>query len=146
MSEVKQKAGLVYQEYSFGNKAKKKDDAARESQHPELEDHDYKNEQVPVNPEIVWDLLFQLDLYRYMGPDRINPGILKELADVIAKPLSMIFEWSWKSTEIPAGWKLANSVVIFKRGKKDPGNYRPVTLTAVPGKIMEKFMLGLMNT
>ncbi|KAF4795426.1 hypothetical protein TURU_093430 [Turdus rufiventris] len=54
---------------------------------PELEDHDYENDQVPVNPEIVYYLLFQLNPYRSMGTDRINPKILKELSDVTTKPL-----------------------------------------------------------
>lgn len=43
----------------------------------------------------------------------------KNLADVIVKPLSMIFEWSWGSREVPADWKLANIVPVFKMGKKD---------------------------
>ncbi|KAJ7412843.1 hypothetical protein BTVI_45164 [Pitangus sulphuratus] len=57
-----------------------------ESQCHELEDHDCKNNQLPVDPEIVWDLLLELDPYKCMGSDGIHPRILKEVADVIAKP------------------------------------------------------------
>lgn len=117
-------------------------DGPRVSQCPELENHGCKSHQLPVDPGIVWDLLIQLDPYKSMEPDGIHPRILKELADVIAKPLSMIFVWSWQSGEVPADWKLANAVQIFKKGKKDPGHYRPFSLTSMPCKIMEKIILG----
>ncbi|KAF4796459.1 hypothetical protein TURU_083970 [Turdus rufiventris] len=73
------------------------DDGPRGSQCHELEDHDCQNDQIPVNPKLVQDLLLQLDPYNSMGPDGIHPRILKDLADVIAKPLSMIFEQCWES-------------------------------------------------
>lgn len=50
---------------------------------------------------------------------------------------------SWESGEVPVNWKLANVIPIFKKGKnEEPGNYRPLSLTSVPGKIMEKVILG----
>ncbi|KAJ7406966.1 hypothetical protein WISP_129705 [Willisornis vidua] len=77
------------------------------------------------------------------GPDGSHPRILKLLADVIAKSLLMIFEQSWESREVPADWKLVNIVTIFKKGKKERRrNYRPVSVTSVPGKGMEKIIPG----
>jgi len=60
------------------------------------------------------------------------------------KPLSIIYQQSWVTGEVPDDWRIANETPIYKKGRKeDPGNYRPVSLTSVPGKIMERFILSV---
>jgi hypothetical protein len=72
------------------------------------------------------------------GPDNIHPRILKELRYELVKPLYMLFTKSLYTETIPQDWKLAIVTPIYKKGAKaDPGNYRPVSLTSVPCKIME---------
>lgn len=46
-------------------------------------------------------LINKLEIHKSMGPDSIYPHALRELADVIAKPLSKIFKRSWWLWEIP---------------------------------------------
>lgn len=55
---------------------------------PEFQDCDCRNDKLPVNSELVQDLLLHLDASKSTGPDGVNPRVLGELADVIMRHLN----------------------------------------------------------
>ena len=87
------------------------------------------------------NLLKNLNSNKAQGPDGIHGKILKNCADSIAYPLSLIFNTSYRTGLIPKEWKHANVVPIHKKGSKaSVENYRPISLTCLVMKIFEKLV------
>ena len=63
-------------------------------QPPQPEDRDWENDPPAFQEETVSDLLHHIDIHKSMGLDGIHPRVLKELAGVLAKPLSIISQQS----------------------------------------------------
>jgi len=96
--------------------------------------------------DCVRDHFSKLDTHKPMGPNGIDSRVLRELANAIAEPLSIFFESSWRTEEVPENWRKASVTPVFKKDKnKDPGNYRPVSLTSIPGKVMEQLILDVIK-
>lgn len=85
----------------------------------------------------------QLDIHKSMAPEGIHPRLLRELVKELPNSLSITYQKSWLTGEVPADWKLANVMPFCRKGQKDDlGNCRPVSLTSVPDKFMEEIILS----
>jgi hypothetical protein len=75
------------------------------------------------------------------GPDEIGCKVLKTNAETLAKCLHHLFSCSFSKSALPSTWKLASVSPIFKKGDKTcVENYRPISLTCICCKIMEKLI------
>ena len=76
------------------------------------------------------------------GPDKVWTRILHDLAEELAEPLAVIYTRLLEEQAVPDVWLKSLVCPIFKKGSKsDPGNYRPVSLTCVVGKVMESILV-----
>ena len=72
-------------------------------------------------------------------PDGFSPYLVKQLITGLSSPLSLLFNSFLSVGRIPASWKNSIITPIYKKGpSSDPANYRPVSLTSVFGKLMER--------
>jgi len=85
--------------------------------------------------------LLNLKTDKSPGPDWIHPRLLKECAHELALPLYILYMKSLDDGNIPQDWKDGHVTPIYKKGSRaDIGNYRPVSLTSVICKVMEKLL------
>ena len=87
--------------------------------------------------------LSKLNISKSQGPDNVHPKLLKSLSSNLSfvTAIYKLFTECAKTNVIPEQWKVAHVTSLFKKGsKKDPLNYRPVSLTCILCKVYEKFV------
>jgi hypothetical protein len=85
--------------------------------------------------------LESLNVHKAMGGDGLPAVVLKNCADELSIPLTIIFNRSIDEGFFPTIWKRALVVPIHKKGNKaDVRNYRPVSLLPIASKICEKLV------
>ena len=93
---------------------------------------------IAVSKDGVIKLLKGLNPSKALGPDELSPRVLKELATELGPIFAHLFQQSIDTGEIPKEWSLANICPLFKKSDRSLAcNYRPVSLTCVPCKLLE---------
>ena len=86
-------------------------------------------------------ILRNLNPNKAIGPDKIHGMVLKNCSQSLALPLSILFRKSYSLGTLPSEWKLAHVVPVHKKGSKaDAENYRPISLTSLVVKVMERIV------
>ena len=80
---------------------------------------------------------------RAAGPDGIPPELLKSAIGPVAEAQHALLIKVCRSGRIPADWKDRILIALYKGkgAKTECGNYRPITLLFVPGKVFANVLL-----
>ena len=96
---------------------------------------------IDITEEMTLEILKSLNPSKSIGPDGIHPRILKETSDILAFPLHLIFRSSLQHGMIPNEWKIAHVTPVHKKGSKhSKENYRPISLTSIVCRVMERIL------
>lgn len=100
-----------------------------------------------VDESEISELLKELDAKKATGPDKLPPRILKLAADLLTPVIARLINLCFENSIYPDRLKQANVTPIFKSGdRKDPHNYRPLSITSCLNKIMEKCLVTRMES
>ncbi|UYV75239.1 FAHD1 [Cordylochernes scorpioides] len=96
-----------------------------------------------INMKELYYALENTDPNKTPGPDGIHGQMISNLGKNGKEILLDIFNNSWKTGKLPQDWKTATIIPIKKLDKSadDPKNYRPISLTSICCKLMEKIIL-----
>ena len=79
---------------------------------PELEPTQHSLNVIQITCQDVRDVLRNLNVSKSCGPDLISPRLLREGADILDKPLSIVFNRSIDKCYFPSPWKDGNVTPI----------------------------------
>ena len=96
-----------------------------------------------VNESDVHHLLRSVNPSKAAGPDGMSPRLLKSCASQLSFIFTVIFNMSLKTCSIPSLWKKSYIIPVRKKPVISCMNdLRPVALTAVPMKLLERLFLN----
>ena len=95
-----------------------------------------------IDSSFILNAIKQLKNGKAAGPDKVPTKIVKDVCDLVSRPLLMIINSSLEKGIFPDVWKLARVTPIFKSGsKKDANNYRPISVITSFSRMLERIVL-----
>ena len=77
------------------------------------------------------------------GPDGYPPVLIRKLVNAIADPLALTYSSFVSVEQVPNVWRCAIVTPVYKSGAAyDVSNYRPISLTCVLCKVMERVIVS----
>ena len=94
-----------------------------------------------VTPVEIVEIAKSFQSNKAVGYDKIPMSIIKQFINILAEPLSHIFNLSFTSGIFPDDMKIARVIPLFKAGDRAIfSNYRPVSILPGFSKFLEKVM------
>ena len=94
-----------------------------------------------VTIETVLKIIKELDTKKAIGFDNIPPKVIKDTADILAKPLCDIINLSIDECIFPTKAKIATVLPFFKKDDRTKkSNYRPVSVLSTFSKNFERIL------
>jgi hypothetical protein len=98
-------------------------------------------DEIELNDSLLLEELSNIKLTSAPGPDNISGSTLKICAETLVLPLLHIMKLSFFSSTVPTEWLKASVTAIYKKGDKTlASNYRPISLTSICCKLMERII------
>jgi hypothetical protein len=98
-------------------------------------------EDVQFTPDLVTKCINTFRDDTAMGPDGIPAIVFKKCAPILSIPQAKIMKLSFEQCRLPSDWKEAIVTPIYKKGNRFiAANYRPISLTCIACKVMEKII------
>ena len=97
-----------------------------------------------VTESVVLNALLKLNPNKAPGPDCVPSWLLREYADLLARPITSVLNSSFSDQRLPQTWKSADVVPIPREQKVEviSKHLRPISLTSSISKLAEDFVVS----
>jgi hypothetical protein len=99
--------------------------------------------ELPFTQQQLTDACEHINTNTALGPDDISPCFIKQGGPALMSALFLIFHICYQHGVLPSQWTEGLVIALYKHkgDKHDVSNYRPITITSVIIRLLERLML-----